>query len=114
MLTKGFGPVAYGPHRPRLPPLAPPAPTGLACPHQPRLPLSASLAPVGLACHHGEEDGSAQLLGIGLRLWQSALGFPSLSVIYKVHSFPSLCIDRQFIFFSIIFLCQQVMSLALS
>ena len=84
------------------------APIGLACPHQPRLPPSASLAPVGLACPHGEEDGSALVLGIGLRLWQSALGFPSLSSIYKVHSFPSLCIDRQFIFFSIIFSCQQI------
>ena len=76
-------PVAYGPHWPRLPPPASPAPTGLACPHQPRLPLSASLAPVGLACPHGEVDGSALVLGIGLRLWQSALGFPSLSFIYK-------------------------------
>ena len=67
------------PHQPRLPPPVSPAPTSLACPHRPRLPLSASLAPVG----HGEEDGSALVLGIGLRLWQSALGFPSLSFIYK-------------------------------
>jgi len=79
----GFGPAAYGPHWPRLPPPASPAPTGLACPQQPRLPLSASLAHVGLACPHGEEDGSALVLGNGLRLWQSALGFPSLSFIYK-------------------------------
>jgi hypothetical protein len=26
---------------------------------------------------HGEEEGSALILGIGLRLWQSALRFPS-------------------------------------
>ena len=102
------------PHQPRLPPPVSPAPTSLACPHRPRLPPSASLAPVGLVCPHGEEDGSALVLGIGLRLWQSALGFPSLCIIYKVQTLPSLCIDRQFIFFSIIFLCQQVMSPALS
>jgi len=95
------------PHQPRLPPPVSPAPTTLACPHRPRLPLSALLAPVRLVCPHGEEDGSALVLGIGLRLWQSALGFPSLSFIYKVHCFPSLCIDRQFIFFSIIFSCQH-------
>jgi len=65
------------------PPLAPPAPTSLACPHQSRLPPSASPAPIGLACPHGEEEGSALVLGIGLRLWQSALGFPSLSLIYE-------------------------------
>jgi len=40
-------------------------------------------APIGLACPHGEEEGSALVLGIGLRLWQSALSFPSLSFIYK-------------------------------
>jgi len=51
-------PVAYGP------PLASPAPTSLACPH-------------------GEEEGSALVLGVGLRLWQSALSFPSLSFLYK-------------------------------
>jgi len=33
-------------------------------------------------------------------LWQSALGFPSLSFIYKSIVFPSLWIDRQFIIFS--------------
>jgi hypothetical protein len=56
----------------------------VACgPHWPRLPPPASLAPIGLACPHGEEEGSALVLGIGLRLWQSALGFPSLSFIYK-------------------------------
>jgi hypothetical protein len=65
------------------PPLASPAPTSLACPHQPRLPPPASLAPIGLACPRGEEEGSALVLGIGLRLWQSALSFPSLSFIYK-------------------------------
>jgi hypothetical protein len=83
------GPEAYGPHWPRLPPPASPAPTGLACPHQPRLLPSASPSPIGLACPHrprlphGKEEGSSQVLGIGLRLWQSALGFPSLSFIYK-------------------------------
>jgi len=86
---------------------------GLACPHQPRLPVLASLAPLALTCPDGEEDGSALVHGIGLQLGQSALGFPSLSFIYKVHSFPSLCIARQFIF-SVIFSCQQVMSPALS
>jgi len=30
-------------------------------------------APIGLACPHGEEDGSALVLGIGLRLWAPAL-----------------------------------------
>jgi len=79
----GCGPAAYGPHWPRLPQPASPVPTGLACPYQSRLPPSASLAPVGLACPHGEEEGSALVLGIGLRPWQSALGFPSLSFIYK-------------------------------
>jgi len=74
-------PVAYGPHWPRLPPPASPAPISLVCPH-------------------GEEDGSALVLGIGLWLWQSALGFPSLSFIYKSIVFPSLWIDRQFIIFS--------------
>jgi len=34
----GFGPAAYGPHWPRLPPPVSLAPTGLACPHQARLP----------------------------------------------------------------------------
>jgi len=71
------------PHQPHLPALVSPAPTSLGCPHRPRLPLSASLSPVSLACPHGEEDGSALVLGIGLRLWQSALGFLSLSFIYK-------------------------------
>jgi len=46
-------------------------------------PPLASPAPTSLACPHGEEEGSALVLGIGLRLWQSALGFPSLSFIYK-------------------------------
>jgi hypothetical protein len=77
-------PIGFAcPHQPHLPPPVSPAPTSLACPHRPRLPLSALLATVGLACPHGEEDGSALVLGIGLRLWQSALGFPSLSFIYK-------------------------------
>ena len=35
----GMWPVACGPHWPRLPPPASPAPTSLACPHRPRLPL---------------------------------------------------------------------------
>ena len=35
----GIRPEAYGPHWPRLPSPASPAPTGLACPHRPRLPL---------------------------------------------------------------------------
>jgi hypothetical protein len=45
----GFGPVAYGPHWPRLPP-------------------PASLAPIGLACPHGDEEGPAVMPGIGLRM----------------------------------------------
>jgi len=59
------------------------APIGLASPHQPRLPPSAAVAPVGLACPHGEEEGSSLVLSIGLRLWQSALGFASLCFISK-------------------------------
>ena len=59
------------------------APIGLACPNKSRMPPPASLAPIGLVYHHGEEEGSALVLGIGLRLWQSALCFPSLSFIYK-------------------------------
>jgi hypothetical protein len=39
--------------------------------------------PIGLACPHGEEERSALVLGIGLRLWYSALSFPSLSFVYK-------------------------------
>jgi len=56
------------PHQPRLPPPVSPAPTSLTCPHRPRLPLSASLAPMAkrTAWH-----------------WYLALGFPSLSFIYK-------------------------------
>jgi hypothetical protein len=45
----GFGPAAYGPHWPRLPP-------------------PASLAPIGLACPHGDEEGPAVMPGIGLRM----------------------------------------------
>ena len=82
------------------------APIGLACPHQPRLPPSASPAPICLACHHAES--SALVLGIGLRLWQSALGFPSLSFIYKSISFPSLWIDRQLSFFVLSLLLSTV------
>jgi hypothetical protein len=69
------------PHQPRLPPPVSPAPTSLACPRRPRLPLSASPAPMArrTARHWYSALGS----GIGLRLWQSALGFPSLSFIYK-------------------------------
>jgi hypothetical protein len=88
------------PHRPLLPPSALTAPTSLACPHQPRLPPPASLAPTSLACLHGGKEDSALVLGIGLRLWHLAFGFHSLSFIYKVHSFPSICIDRQFFIFS--------------
>jgi len=47
-----------------------------------RPPLS-SPAPTSLACPYGEEEGSALVLGIGLRLWQPALSFPSLSFVYK-------------------------------
>jgi hypothetical protein len=63
------------------------APIGLACPHQPRLPPTASLATIGLACPMARRRArhwcSALVHGIGLRLWQSALGYPSLSFIYK-------------------------------
>jgi hypothetical protein len=62
-------------------------------------PPLASPAPISLACPHGEEEGSALLLGIGLRLWQSALSFASLSFVYKSIVFPSLWIDRQLSFF---------------
>jgi hypothetical protein len=71
------------PQQPCLPPPVSPAPTSLSCPHRPRLPLSASLVPVCLASPHGGEEGSALVLGIGLRPWQSALGFPSLSFISR-------------------------------
>jgi hypothetical protein len=59
------------------------APIALPCPHQPCMPRSALLAPIGLAYPHGVGEGSALVLRIGLRLWQSALGIPSLSLIYK-------------------------------
>ena len=62
-------------------------------------PPSASPAPIGLACPHGEQEGSALVLGIGLRLWQPALSFPSLSFVYKSIVFSSLWIDRQLSFF---------------
>ena len=74
----GLGQVAGG----LQPPFASPAPTSLACPHRTRLPPPAPPAPIGLICPHGEEEGSALVLGIGLRLWVSALGFPSLSLSY--------------------------------
>jgi hypothetical protein len=44
--------------------------------------------PIGLACPHAEEEGSALVLGFGLRLWQSAWCFPSLSFVYKSIVFP--------------------------
>jgi len=50
-------------------------------------PPLASPAPMSLACPHCEEEGLALVLGIGLRLWQLAL------------SFPSCWIDRQLSFF---------------
>jgi hypothetical protein len=71
-----------------LPPPVSPAPTSLTCPHRPRLPLSALLEHAGLACPHGEEDGSARVLAIVLQLWQSALGFRSLSFRYRSVLFP--------------------------
>ena len=57
----GMWPVARGPHWPPLPP--PPSPD-----------------PIGLACPHGKVEGLAPVLGIGFRLWQSALGFFLLSL----------------------------------
>jgi hypothetical protein len=65
---------------------------------------------MGLACPHGEEEGSALVLGIGLRLWQSAWSFPSLSFVYKSIASPSVWIDRQFFFFFFFFFfsCQQL------
>jgi len=42
---------------------------------------------------HGQEAGSALVLGIGLRLWQLALSFSSLSFIYKSIVFPSLLLS---------------------
>jgi hypothetical protein len=97
----GIRPEAYGPHWPRLPSPASPAPTGLACPHRPRLPPwrgggfgtgveSKRERMKKLNCLSIQEKENTKLiyrektiLGIGLRLWQSALGFPSLSFIYK-------------------------------
>jgi len=52
-----------------------------------------SPAPTSLACPHGEELGSVLVFGIGLRLWQSALSFPSLSFVYT--SIVSLSLDGQ-------------------
>jgi len=95
----GMRPVAYGPHWPCLPPPASPAPTSLACPLRSRLPPPALPAPIGLDSPHGEEEGSALVLGIGLQLWQSALGFPSLPFIYQSIVLSSLWIDRQLSFF---------------
>ena len=75
------------PHQPSLPPPVTAAPTSLACPIglaclcRPRLPLSASPAP--MATRTARNWYSALGSGFGLRLWQSALGFPSLSFIYK-------------------------------
>ena len=51
-------------------------------------PPLASPAPTSLACPHIEEAGSALVLGFGLRLWQSAWSFPSLSFVYKSIVFP--------------------------
>ena len=62
-------------------------------------PPLASPAATSLACLDVEEDASALVLGIGLRLWQSALSFPSLSFVYKSIDFSSLWIDRQLSFF---------------
>ena len=47
------------------------------------LPPLASPAPIGFACTYAEGEGSALVLGFGLRLWQSAWCFPSLSFVYK-------------------------------
>jgi len=55
----------------------------VAWPHQSRLPPPALPARICLACPHAEKENSALVLGIGLRLWQSALGFPSLSFVYN-------------------------------
>jgi len=71
-----------------------------------RPPLS-SPAPTRLSCPHGEEEGSAVVLGIGLRLWQSALSIPSLSFVYKSIVFPSLWIHRQLS----LFICSLVLSI---
>jgi len=79
------------PHRSRLPPPASLAPIGLACPWRPRLPLSASPDP--MARRTARQWYSALGSGFGLRLWQLALGFPSLSFIYK--SIVFLLLDRQ-------------------
>jgi len=51
-------------------------------------PPSSSPAPTWLDCPHGEEEGSVLVLGFGLRLWQSAWSFPSLSFVYKFIVFP--------------------------
>jgi len=67
----GLGHVASG----LRPPSASPAPTSHARPHSPRLPPSVSPSPIGLICPHVKQEGSALVCSIGLRLWQSALGF---------------------------------------
>jgi len=46
-------------------------------------PQLASPSRIGLACPHAVDEGSALVLGFGLRLWQSAWSFPSLSFVYK-------------------------------
>jgi hypothetical protein len=47
-----------------------------------------SPAPTGLASPNAEEEGSALLLGFGLRLWQSAWSFVSFFFVYKSIVFP--------------------------
>jgi hypothetical protein len=56
-------------------------------------PSVASPAQNSLAYPHGEEEGSTLGLGIGLRLSQSPLSFPSLSFISKSIVFPSLLLS---------------------
>ena len=82
------------PHRSCLPPTASIAPIGLACPFQPYLPRSASPAPMArrTARHWYSALGS----GFGSRHWVFLFSLFHI----KVHSFPSLWIDRQFIIFS--------------
>ena len=87
----GFGPVAYGPHWPRLPPPASLAPTSLACPHRPRLPPW-QRGGLGSDARHWSPD---VILGFA----EYALSFPiyirlsfSLSLLFR----QSLLYDSQF------------------
>jgi hypothetical protein len=67
--------------------------------------MPVACGPMGLACPRAKCEGLALVLVFGLRLWQSAWSFPSLSFVYKFTVF--LVLYRQTIhllfFFSVVF-----------